>query len=212
MSKIDDDKTVKAQSEDIEMVDLDEKKSTKKTSKNKVLKELFMDAIYLLAIFLVSFLLVKYVGQRTIVDGSSMNPTLENGDNLWVNKIGYAFSDPQRFDIVVFPPDEKDGNTYYIKRVIGLPGETVQIGLDGTIYINGEALEESYGKEIIDPDHIYRAIDPITLGDDEYFVMGDNRNNSIDSRFLSVGNVKKDAIIGKAVFRFYPFGSFGTIE
>lgn len=209
MAKVDDDITVQAKAEDAKA---DTSNSKKKTSKNKILKELFVDAIYLLAIFLVSFLLVKFVGQRTIVDGSSMESTLQNGNNLWVNKIVYRFSDPKRFDIVVFPPDDSDNNTYYIKRVIGLPGETVQIGLDGTIYINGEALEESYGREIIDANHIYRASEPILLGDDEYFVMGDNRNNSVDSRLPSVGNVKKSSIIGKAVFRFYPFSSFGTIE
>lgn len=209
MSKNDEEITVKAKAEDVENETGTVKK---KSSKNKVLKELFLDAIYLLAIFLVSFLLVKYVGQRTIVDGSSMETTLQNGNNLWVNKLVYRFSDPKRFDIVVFPPDEADSKTYYIKRVIGLPGETVQIGLDGTIYINGEPLEESYGREIINPDHIFRASEPITLGEDEYFVMGDNRNNSVDSRLPSVGNVKKSKIIGKAVFRFYPFSSFGTIE
>ncbi|MCQ2493064.1 MAG: signal peptidase I [Lachnospiraceae bacterium] len=207
MSIKDEEMTVQAKGDNAES-----EKGSKKISKNKVLKELFLDAIYLLCIFLASFLLVKFVGQRTIVDGSSMNNTLQDGDNVWVNKIVYRFSDPQRFDIVVFPPDDTDQKTYYIKRVIGLPGETVQIGLDGTIFINGEPLEESYGREIIDSNHIYRAAEPVVLGEDEYFVMGDNRNNSVDSRLPSVGNVEKRKIIGKAVFRFYPFGSFGTVK
>ena len=106
-------------------------------------------------------------------------PTLSNNDNLIVDKISYRFKDPQRFDIIVFP-FQYDENVYYIKRIIGLPGETVQIGTDGTIYIDGQVLEEGYGKEVmLSPG---RAGEPITLGEDEYFVLGDNRNNSSDSR------------------------------
>lgn len=207
MSK--DNSTINAQTEEI--IEKEAKVTNKSGKAKRILKELFLDAIYLLAVFCISFLLVKYVGQRTIVDGSSMESTLHDKDNLLINKAGYWFSDPKRFDIVVFPPSG-DENSYYIKRVIGLPGETVQIELDGTILINGEPLEESYGREIISPDHIYRASEPILLGEDEYFVMGDNRNNSVDSRFPVVGNVKRDSIIGKAVFRIYPFSLFGKIE
>ena len=89
--------------------------------------------------------MITFVGQRTEVNGSSMEPTLSNNDNLIVDKISYRFKDPQRFDIIVFP-FQYDENVYYIKRIIGLPGETVQIGTDGTIYIDGQVLEEGYGK------------------------------------------------------------------
>ncbi len=114
-----------------------------------------------------------------------MENTLSDGDNLIVDKITYRFSDPKRYDIIVFPYQYED-NTYFIKRIIGLPGETVQI-VDGTIYIDGEALQESYGREVMKNSGL--AADPITLGDDEYFVLGDNRNDSTDSRDPSVGKI-----------------------
>ena len=178
---------------------------------NKVLKELLSTGLYLLAIFLMTWLIVTYVGQRTEVDGESMEPTLYNGDNLITDKLTYRFRDPERFEIVVFPFQyEKD--TYYIKRVIGLPGETVWIDEDGKIYFNGEVLEENYGKEVIRADHRDRAEEPVTLGEDEYFVMGDNRNNSSDSRCVMVGNVKKSDILGRAIFRIWPLNKIGGLK
>jgi signal peptidase I len=107
-------------------------------------------------------------------------------------------------------PFQYDRDTYYIKRIIGLPGETVQIDYDGNIYIDGEILKESYGKEVIQ--NPGRASEPITLGDDEYFVMGDNRNNSSDSRDPSVGNIKREDIIGRAFIRIWPLSSFGLLK
>lgn len=98
-----------------------------------------------------------------------MSPTLADGDNLIVDKISYRFHDPERFDIVVFPFRYAD-KTYYIKRIIGLPGETVYIDEEGTIYIDGEVLNENFGKEVIqDPG---RAYEPVKLGTDEYFCAG----------------------------------------
>ncbi len=138
-----------------------------------------------------------------------MEPKLSTEDNLIVDKISYRFHDPERFDIIVFPFQyEKD--TFYIKRIIGLPGETVQIDEEGNILIDGEILEESYGKEVImNPG---RAYEPVELGEDEYFVMGDNRNNSTDSREPSVGNIKREDIIGRAWLRIWPFDKFGLIK
>ena len=170
---------------------------------NKVLKEILSTGIYLLAVLIVTYLLITYVGQRTAVIGNSMQPTLNDGDNLMVDKISYRFKDPERFDIIVFPFVYKE-STYYIKRIIGLPGETVQIDEEGKIYINGELLQESYGKEIIKEENRGLAAAPITLGEDEYFVMGDNRNNSSDSRLAEVGNIKRDQIIGRAWVRIWP--------
>ena len=138
-----------------------------------------------------------------------MNDTLHNGDSLWIDKLSYHFKDPERFDIVVFPYEEED-DTYYIKRIIGLPGETVYSDEDCVIYINDEPLEEDYGKEVREENHRGLAAEPVTLGDDEYFVMGDNRNNSRDSRLSDVGNIHKDKFVGKAVFRFT--GGFGFLN
>ena len=176
---------------------------------NEKLKEVLSMSLYLLGVLILSFLIVKFVGQRTQVNGPSMMNTLYDGDNLILNKISYRFHDPERFDVVVFPFRDYSGKNY-IKRVIGLPGETVQIDYDGNIYINGEILEESYGREIIkDPGN---AAEPITLGTGEYFVLGDNRNNSSDSRFDEVSIVKRSEIIGKAWLRIWPFSSFGHVE
>ena len=119
------------------------------------------------------------------------------------------FHEPERFDIIVFPYQYKE-DTYFIKRIIGMPGETVQITDKGEILINGEELVESYGREVIKDPGL--ASDPITLGEDEYFVMGDNRNYSKDSRFPDVGNIKRADIIGKAWLRIYPFDKIGFIR
>ncbi len=174
-----------------------------------VIKEIFDTVIYILVVVAVIYLLITYVGQRTQVRGSSMEPTLSDNDNLIVDKISYRFRDPQRFDIIVFPFLYEE-ETYYIKRIIGLPGETVFIDPDGTIYIDGEALEENYGKEVMISQG--RAAEPITLGDDEYFVLGDNRNNSSDSRTAAVGNIKRGQIIGRAWVRIWPLSKLGVLK
>lgn len=147
-----------------------------------------------------------FIGTHTIVDGTSMEGTLHDEDNLFVNKIVYRLHDPERFDIIVFPYDE---DTYYIKRIIGLPGETVEI-VGGQICIDGVVLQENYGLEpMSDTDNTYG---PVTLGEDEYFVLGDNRNHSTDSRSSDVGFIKKDKIIGKAMYRLYPFDTMGELQ
>ena len=178
---------------------------------NRIMRELLNTAIYLLCVLGAVWLVITFVGQRTEVEGASMENTLHNGDNLIVDKLSYRFHDPERFDIIVFPFQFQD-NTYYIKRIIGLPGETVQIMDDGSIYINGEKLEENYGMDVIKPETIGRAAEPIELGDDEYFVMGDNRNNSSDSRTDMVGNIKRENIIGKAWLRIWPVSDFGVLQ
>ena len=182
------------------------------TEENKmkhVLKEILSISIYLLLVFCAAYLIVTYVGQRTQVSGSSMETTLSDGDHLIVDKISYRFEDPERFDIIVFPY-QYDTDTYYIKRIIGMPGETVQIDDRGNIYVDGELLEEAYGREVIQ--NPGRADDPIMLGDDEYFVMGDNRNNSSDSRDPSVGNIHRRDIIGRAFVRIWPTSKFGILK
>lgn len=173
-----------------------------------IVKELFGWIVFIVVVVAASYLIVTFVGQRTEVSGSSMETTLSSGDQLIVDKISYRFRDPKRYDIVVFPYRYEE-NTYYIKRIIGLPGETVQI-VDGMVYINGSPLNEHYGNEVIeDPGS---AADPITLGDDEYFVLGDNRNNSQDSRASNVGLIHRDELLGRAWVRIWPLDQFGVIK
>lgn len=176
---------------------------------NKGLKKVLDFSIYILVILVLTYCAVAFIGQRTSVIGSSMEPTLSDGDNLIVDKITYRFKEPERFDIIVFPY-QYTKNTYYIKRIIGLPGEKIRIDEEGKIYINGEVLEEAYGREAIADAGM--ASEEITLADDEYFVMGDNRNDSADSRFISVGNIKRKSIMGRAWLRIYPFHSFGILK
>ena len=164
--------------------------------------------LYLLVIIGLAYLIVTFVGQRTKVSGPSMQNTLHNGDNLIVDKLSYRFHDPERYDIIVFPYQHAE-NTYYIKRIIGLPGETVQV-IDGYMYINGKKLDEHYGAEVMEDPGI--AAEPIKLGDDEYFVLGDNRNHSSDSRVASVGVLTRDMLIGRAWVRIYPFNKIGVIK
>lgn len=173
------------------------------------------DIIFMFAAIGITLFIVFFVAQRTVVSGNSMNPTLNNGDNLIVEKVSYRFSDPKRFDVIVFPPEGRK-HEYFIKRVIGLPGETVRIDEEGHIYINDALLEENYGAETIQPvredgkDNIGLAKEGITLKDDEFFVLGDNRNHSVDSRFEAVGPVKRSIITGRAWIRFAP--SFNAVE
>ncbi len=189
-----------------------EKKSEKESKKPEeinIVKELLSLIIYIGLVVLLCYFVINFVGCRSRVDGSSMNPTLEDGDNLWVDKLSYRFGNPKRFDVIIFNYDE---DTTYVKRIIGLPGETVRINQDGHIFINDQLLKEDYGKEVILPTNLGRASQPVVLGEDEYFVLGDNRNNSQDSRWADVGNVNRKDIVGKVILRIYPFSKFGTIK
>ena len=166
---------------------------------NRIMRELLNTAIYLLCVLGAVWLVITFVGQRTEVEGASMENTLHNGDNLIVDKLSYRFHDPERFDIIVFPFQFQD-NTYYIKRIIGLPGETVEIR-DGKVYINGsdEPLDDSFVPEV--PTGNYG---PYKVPENSYFMLGDNREYSRDSRFWKNTFVSFDEIVGKAVVRYYP--------
>jgi signal peptidase I len=173
-------------------------------------KSILYDLIfYAILIVICVYVLPNYVIQRTIVDGASMENTLHNGEQLYVEKVSYHFDALDRFDIIVFYPYGRENEEYYVKRVIGLPGETVQI-IGSKIYVNGQELEENYGKEPMDDPG--RAEQLVTLGDDEYFVLGDNRNISKDSRSDEVGNVAKENIGGKVVLRIAPLSKFGIVK
>ena len=183
-----------------------QRRQTKEESRGKrkkVLRETFGWILYIVVVILMTYLIVTYVCQRTKVSGPSMEATLHDGDNLIVDKITYRFRDPERFEIIVFPYQYAE-DTYYIKRIIGLPGETVEI-IDGAVYINGELLEaDVYGKEVIDETKYGIAEEPVVLGANEYFVMGDNRNHSL-------GVLTRDQLIGRAWIRIYPFDSFEVL-
>ena len=175
---------------------------------NRIMRELLNTAIYLLCVLGAVWLVITFVGQRTEVEGASMENTLHNGDNLIVDKLSYRFHDPERFDIIVFPFQFQD-NTYYIKRIIGLPGETVQIK-DGKVYINGkEQKKDIFVSEIEKPGV---AQDEITLGENEYFVLGDQASSSDDSRMADIGNVKRSEIYGKIWFNTSVGSNFGFVK
>lgn len=184
--------------------------------KNKFLlavREFFSFLLYIGFAMIFTYLIIHFVGQRTVVNGPSMMHTLHNGDNIILDKISYRFHDPERYDVVVFPVENEERD--YIKRIIGMPGETIQI-INGFVYVkdeNGEMKElgECYGSEIMaDGQYDYLTTAPVTLGEDEYFVLGDNRNDSIDSR--RIGPIKRDTIEGRAWIRIYPFDSIGKIK
>ena len=142
-------------------------------SKKEILKEILSTSLYLLGVLLFTFLLVKFVVQRTEILSGSMQPTLYKGESYLVDKISYRFKEPQRFDIVTFKYKYAE-KTYYVKRIIGLPGETIFIDEYGTIYIDGEVLVENYG------------------------------NDSQDSRYPNVGPVKREQILGKLWVQIWP--------
>lgn len=148
------------------------------------------------SVILAAFLII-FVAQSFVVQGSSMNPTLQNGERLVVEKVSYRFSEPDYGDIVVFKfpynPQEE-----FIKRVIALPGDTVMIS-QGQVFVNGDRISEQY---ISEPPLMGFA--PQVVPEEHYFVLGDNRNNSLDSRDGRVGFVPKDLIVGRAVWRYWP--------
>lgn len=187
-------------------VDNDMKEENKKRSIKSIIIELL---VYLAIIYVCVYLIPTYVIQRTIVDGPSMENTLHDGENLLVEKISYRLGNLERFDVIVFYPYGREFKEYYVKRVIGLPGETIQIK-ENKIYINGEELKEEYGKNDLSYEGIAR--DAITIGEDEIFVLGDNREVSLDSRYEEVGLVSLDDIGGKVLLRIWPFNKFGTIK
>ncbi len=169
--------------------------------KNRLNPKIFKDVVEVLvggavAVFL-AFVLVFSIGMRTSVIGDSMEPALHNGQEILMNRILYRISKPGRGDVIVFLPNGSQNSHLYVKRVVGLPGETVQIR-DGNVYIDGVILDEGeLFDKIIDPGI---AQNEILLESDEYFVLGDNRNSSEDSRSGNIGAVGKDSIIGKAWF------------
>ena len=158
---------------------------------------------------LFAFVAVWYFGQRVSTVGDSMSPVLRNGDVVLVNRIVYNATTPKRGDVIVFKPKGNENDHYYIKRIVGLPGETIEI-IENRVHIDGERLEEDY--ETTNIDDVGVVDEKLKLAGDEYFVLGDNREQSEDSRDADVGNVKREYIYGKAWFVITPGDEFGFVN
>ena len=163
---------------------------------------------FIFMMIVVIYLVVHIAGHQTKVSGNSMYPTIADGDSIVIDRITYRFLEPRRFDVIIFPSQYQEG-IHYVKRIIGLPGETVQI-TDGRVYINGSLLKERFDFGDIASAGVAQS--QVVLGEDQYFVLGDNRSESNDSREPAIGNVPRDSIIGKAWLRTQPLGRFGLIR
>lgn len=171
-------------------------------------KEVSVWVVEIAITLLLAFTFVYFIGLRTSVVGQSMAETLSGGDEILVNRFIYKVTNPKPNDIIVFLPNGNEKSHYYVKRVVAVPGDTVLIE-DGALYVNGELFEEEIDAASMEEAGL--ASEEITLASDEFFVLGDNRNNSEDSRYANIGNIKKEYIIGKAWFRIAPWGDIGFL-
>lgn len=163
-----------------------------KKGKKSMIRELLETVI---SAGIIAFIIITFIGQVTVVRGASMEPTLHNNERLIANKISYRFETPERGEIIIFrPPLEIKRN--YIKRIIGVPGDKIEIA-NGEIYLNDKKLEESYVKN-----RSHENMSPTIVPDDSFFVLGDNRPNSSDSRYW--GFVPRKNVVGKAWVVFWP--------
>lgn len=175
----------------------------------KIIREILIWGLQIAAVVFLAYFIVYYTVEKTDMVGSSMEETLYDGDSIIINKFSYRFTEPERFDVIVFKQTGKEHGYYNIKRIIGLPGETLQFK-DDNIYIDGVIVEEEIS---VKPMINYGiASEEITLEDNEYFVLGDNRNNSEDSRFASIGYIRREEIIGKATLRLSPFNFINKLN
>ena len=170
----------------------EKEKKINKSTIHEIISTLFYCGV---AVFL-AFVLVFSVGMKISMVGVSMEPALYNGQEVLINRFIYKITSPKRGDVIAFLPNGNQNSHYYLKRIVGLPGESIQI-IDGYVYINGERVPEDEYDKMAD---YGIAGNEIQLGSDEYFVLGDNRNMSEDSRSGNIGAVKKDTIAGKVWF------------
>ena len=178
-------------------------------------KEIFEWVACFVIAIVIAMLIKNFIFTLVKVDGASMNPTLTHGDRLFTRVIGY--NKPQAGDIIIFhPPISKDNKNpkkdiAYVKRVIAVEGQIVDIDYDGNVIVDGKVLSEDYIKEPIDTRYLMTTEFPFEVPKDSVFVLGDNRNNSHDSRSEDIGAVPLDNIMGKAQFRLWPLTSFGGL-
>jgi len=173
-------------------------KDSKKPLIKKIIVQIIIWFVEIAIVITLAYFLDHYALERTTMLGDSMETTLLDKDKIIINKVAYQFKEPERYDVIVFKQSDKEHSYLNIKRIIGLPGETIQIE-DGNIYINGEPITEPVSTETINNSGL--AAEEILLDENEYFVLGDNRNNSEDSRFANIGTILYDDIIGKAWIR-----------
>lgn len=166
-------------------------------------------AISILVVVILAYSIVTFGVQSVTMIGQSMDPALTNQDVVLINKRAYTFHAPERYDIVAFKLKEDTENYFNIKRIIGLPGEKIQIK-NGRIFIDGNVRTDLPFEDLVMTEGI--ALDEMMLGEDEYFLMGDNCNNSEDSRFVNIGNISEKEISGKVFFRIAPRSSLGLIK
>lgn len=178
-------------------------------SAKKVIKEIIIWILLIVITISASYFITTNVFVKTSVSGTSMEPTLKEGQVVIVNKLEYYIKSPKRNDVIVYKQSNKEHSYFEIKRVIGLPGETVKIK-NGIVYINDEAMKEKVKTEAISNSGL--AEEGVKLDDNEYFVLGDNRNGSEDSRFAGIGNVLKNEILGKAVATEKPFSLVDSLN
>lgn len=164
----------------------------------KVIISLIIWLVEIAAVVGLAYFISHYALEKTVMPGQSMESTLKDQDKIIINKFAYAFHKPKRYDVIVFKQSNKEHSYLNIKRVIGLPGETVQIK-NGEVYINGKQLKEQVITESMENAGL--AEEEMKLDENEYFVLGDNRNNSEDSRFANIGNILSGDILGKAWIR-----------
>ena len=192
-------------------------KNGKKGEKKSLGREIFEWIMTILTAVLIALVIRTFVFEPVKVDGASMNDTLANGEIMYISKLRYTsfpwfngrvsvFGDPQRFDVVICRYPNR-GWTNFVKRIVGVPGDTIAI-VDGYLYVNGEKYDEPYINDEYRKGH-FSYFPETTVGEGQYFVMGDHRNNSNDSR--SIGTIDRSMIVGRVVQVLFPFPSFRSI-
>lgn len=189
--------------------EIEYQKGRKKKRRRSIAAKILIWVFQIILTVFFAWFIINIVLEKTSVLGDSMETTLSNGDSIIVNKFAYLFFEPARGDVIAFKQSGSEHDYYDVKRIVGLPGETIQI-IDGAVYINGAEITEKINCEKMRIPGL--AKDPFTLEEEEYFVLGDNRNNSEDSRFANIGTIVKEEIVGKAWIRLNEFGFIGMMN